>query len=81
MSELIDRIREQTEHAHDDAEGYFTAAEIRELLAEIDNAQARLATAWRDGYYTGKRDYGASFTCGRSVSTPNPYAGTAAARD
>lgn len=29
--------------------------------------------AWRDGYYTGKRDYVGSVTGGRSISTPNPY--------
>ena len=40
----IDRIREQTEHAHDDAEGYFKASEIRELLAEIDRLKPRTVT-------------------------------------
>jgi hypothetical protein len=34
---------------------------------------AALAAAWRQGYYTGKRDYAGSIMGGQPLSTPNPY--------
>ena len=62
-----------------DPEDAFRAHVAAVILANITaeewtQEQGKLAQAWRDGYYTGKRDYSASFTSGRSVSTPNPYA-------
>lgn len=40
-------------------------------LAERDREIAE--KAWRDGYYTGKRDYAGSITGGVSISTANPH--------
>jgi hypothetical protein len=48
---------------------------LSELEAKIRaDERAKIgATAWRDGYYTGKRDYAGSITGGMPISTPNPY--------
>ena len=81
MSELIDRIREQTEHAHDAAEGYFTPAEIRELLAEIDRAHeretkllAKIPEAWAEGAEDEARERdGDEFAITMTCSLSNPY--------
>lgn len=34
---------------------------------------AECEQAWREGYYTGKRDYAGSVMGGTPISTPNPY--------
>lgn len=39
--------------------------DVQELVAQ--------ERAWREGYYTGKRDYAGSVTGGVPISTPNPY--------
>ena len=41
-------------------------------LARIEE-QPSAEFVWRDGYFTGKRDYAGSITGGRPISTPNPY--------
>ena len=38
----------------------------------VDTRSAR-EQAWREGYYTGKRDYAASVMGGAPISTPNPH--------
>jgi len=35
--------------------------------------RAQNERAWRDGYYTGKRDYAGSIMAGEWIATPNPY--------
>ena len=40
---------------------------------ETECVAADAERAWREGYYTGKRDYAGSVMGGMSISTPNPY--------
>lgn len=35
--------------------------------------RSELANAWRQGYYSGKRDYAGSLMAGMPISTPNPF--------
>lgn len=48
-------------------------AEVERLRAK-ETESWRLELAWREGYYTGKRDYAGSVMGGQAISTPNPYA-------
>lgn len=66
----IKKLREQLEDLHDDAVSEFKASEMRSLLFEV---QILRASAWREGYYAGKRDYAGSITAGQPMSTQNPY--------
>lgn len=52
---------------------WMSEAQIEKIRADQDRTTG--AKAWRDGYHTGKRDYGASITSGEAISTPNPYDG------
>lgn len=60
----------------DPAAVYVPATDFTALLDaadERDRLAAQVEQAWRDGYYTGKRDYACSITGGAPISTPNPY--------
>ena len=52
--------------------GGSDGGEVEHFLSTHDAVVAE--RAWREGYYTGKRDYAGSIMGGMSISTPNPYA-------
>lgn len=62
-SEIIRQMRELGR-----LERQLTA--MRKTIVDIRAAREQ---AWREGYYTGKRDYAASVMGGAPVSTPNPH--------
>jgi hypothetical protein len=67
-------------HAHNEGRN-LTSQEVFALVesamaagkAEAETQPWKLAQTWRDGYYTGKRDYAGSVMGGMPIRTPNPY--------
>lgn len=62
-----------TEDAEHALEAVFALLPEPEWVTEDVVSTVELEHAWRDGYFTGKRDYAGSITGGVSISTPNPY--------
>lgn len=62
-----------TDHEHDAFREEADAALAVVARMQAEARQIDRERAWREGYYTGKRDYAVSITGGQPISTPNPY--------